>query len=151
MKRLKTLILGLGFAFFVAAPVFAVAIPASSVNAAPTADSSCEQRFLGAPTWFRGMAAKDANDKCFIMSPEDFGGIGNFIWRIALNIIEMGLFIAGYLAVFFILFGGFQFLTGGGNPGQIEKARKTILNAVIGLVISMASIAVTNLIFGLLG
>ena len=38
-------------------------------------------------------------------------------------------------------------MTGGSVPGQIEKARKSILNAVIGLVIALGAIGITNLIF----
>ncbi|MCK9623145.1 MAG: hypothetical protein M0R47_21745, partial [Methylobacter sp.] len=94
----------------------------------------------------RGLTDADCN----ILSPDKAGGLSTFIWKIVLNIIEIGLFIAGYAALFFILYGGFLFLTGGSNPSQIEKARKSILNAVIGLVISISAIAIVKLIFGIL-
>ena len=41
-------------------------------------------------------------------------------------------------------------MTGGALPAQLEKARKTILNAVIGLVIALAAIALTNLVFNII-
>ena len=65
-------------------------------------------------------------------------------------LIEIALILAGWLALFFILYGGFLFITGGGNASQVEKARKSIFNAVIGLIISIGAIAITNLAFGLL-
>ena len=40
-------------------------------------------------------------------------------------------------------------MTGGGNPAQVEKGRKSILNAVIGLAISVSAVALTNFIFGI--
>jgi hypothetical protein len=157
MKKIRTLILGLAIAIFAAAPLAIVAAPTTTFAAAPTQPSDCEYRILLMPTWFRGLVVVDNGD-CRIISPgeADPNGSGTidlagFIWRIALNVIEIGLFIAGYAALFFIIYGGFQFLTGGSNPGQIEKARTTILNAVIGFVISIAAIGITNLIFGIIG
>lgn len=169
--RLKNLVFIALFAAFVIAPVVSIAQPTTTFAALPTAadqkaiDAKCEKRILGIPTWFRGLSTIDAGGNCQVLSPDELNtntavdgagkptepsnGLSNFIWAVALNVIEIGLFLAGYVALGFILFGGFQFLTGGSNPSQIEKARKTILNAVIGLAISIASIAVVNLIFGL--
>lgn len=118
-----------------------------------TADD-CSKRFLTFPTWFRGLVDVDGNNNCYIISPTDTPpggtaaiGISNYVWKIVLNVIEIVLQLIGYLAVFFIIYGGFRFMTRGDNPSEVEAARKTIMNAVIGLVISMASIAIVNLIF----
>lgn len=151
-QSLKKLFLALGFAMFIAAPVM-------TVIATPTtyaADSSCEVRILGIPPWYRGLAEKDAKGDCAIVSPGtimngEVLSLSSFIWHIVLNVIEIGLYLAGYIAVFFILYGGFQFMTGGNNPSQVENARKTILNAIIGLVISISAVVVVNLIFGIIG
>jgi len=153
MKTIKQFITIIALALFVVTPVVALASPVPSYaapaptpapGATPPAAKTCEYRILGMPTWFRGLTDTDCN----IISPEKApGGLSGFIWAIVLNIIEIGLFIAGYVALFFVIYGGFQFLTGGNNPSQIEKARKTILNAVIGLAISMGAIAIVNLIF----
>lgn len=152
MGLLKKIAVTLGFVVFVAAPVVTVAAPVTTY----AAGADCERGILGMPTWFRGLT----NDKCDIISPSEPRdpadpsseplGLSGFIWKIALNVIEIGLFIVGYAALFFILYGGFQFLTGGSNPTQTEKARTTILNAVIGLAISMAAIGIVNLIFRLI-
>jgi hypothetical protein len=135
------------FAVAVASPVMTAVISPTSY----AADKSCEQSvFLGIPPWYRGLSSVDASGKCSIDSPKD-GNLSGFIWHIVLNVIEIALYLVGYIAVFFILYGGFQFLTGGSNPSQIEKARKTILNAVVGLVISISAVVIVNLIFGILG
>lgn len=155
MKLIKKAMLVLGFAVFVAAPVVTFAAPQDSFAAVSSA-KDCERSILGIPTWFRGLAVVKAG-KCEIAGPGQTLSNGKsldltgFIWRIALNIVDIGLSVVGIIAVFFILYGGFQFLTGGSNPGQVEKARKTILNAVIGLVISLGAVAIVNLVFGIIG
>ncbi|UTX51361.1 hypothetical protein KI440_00110 [Candidatus Saccharibacteria bacterium TM7i] len=130
------------FALFVAAPF------AATISPAPTASAACTDRLLGVPTWYRGLTT---GADCTVEMPS--GGsdeIGGFVWKLALNIIEMVLVVVVYIAVGFILYGGFLFISGGGNPGTVEKARKSILNAVIGLVIAMAAIAIVNFIFGVI-
>lgn len=154
MKYIKKLISAIIFSVFIAAPAMSFVLPGNAF--AVTNDKTCEQSILGIPTWFRGLAVRDSSGACTIVSPgSDLNGtkldLTGFIWRIALNIVDIGLSVAGIIAFFFILYGGFQFLTGGSNPAQIEKARKTILNAVIGLIISLGAVAIINLVFGILG
>lgn len=149
-KRLAAI---LGFALFVGAPVFAVVAPSVSY-AAPA--KTCNQHFLTFPTWFRGLVDPAT---CEIVSPNDPSlgkamnndRLSNFIWHIVLNIIEIALQLVAYLAVFFIIYGGFQFLTNGANPSGIEKARTTLLNAVIGLAIALGAVGLVNLIVTVIG
>jgi hypothetical protein len=139
----KNAVLGIFFIFAVASPVMAVATPQ------PVSAAGCEGRVLGIPPWYRGLT-KENPPKCDLKSPNDLGGLSNYIWRIVLNGVEMAIVIVAYIAVFFLLYGGFLYLTGGALPAQLEKARKTITNAIIGLVIAMAAIALNNLIFGII-
>ena len=150
MKRLKNIFIGIAFALFIAAPATVVITPTSTQAFTP--DESCEMRLLLLPVWFRGLATRDDAGECVIASPDEVsGGLTGFIWKIVLNVIEMGMIIAGYVAVFFILYAGFLFLTNGSNPSTVEKARVTIINAVIGLAIALGSIGILNLIFRIIG
>jgi hypothetical protein len=150
MKRLKTLIAGIALIVFAAAPLVVVAAPTTS--AAFQNEPDCEGRLLGIPPWFRGLAIKDGDGNCGVVAPDDVdGGLQGFIWKIALNIVEMGMVVAGYVAFFIILYSGFLFLTNGSNPSVIEKARTGIINAVIGLAIALAAIAIVNVIFRITG
>lgn len=148
MKKFLTIIFTSVFIFFVAAPVATTTL-SPSVSAA---SSGCDTSFLGIPPWYRGLTT-GSGANCTVISPNDpsVGGLQNFIWRIVLNGIQMALVISAYIAIFFILYGGFLYITGGGNAAQIEKGRKSIFNAVIGLVIAMGSIAITNFIFTIIG
>ena len=141
---IKSLLLGGLFIFAFASPVMATIAPAQSAHA----DAACEGRLLGIPPWYRGLTS--AAPKCTIVSPDEAGGLSSFIWKIVLNVIEMAIVATAYVATGFILFGGFLYITGGALPAQLEKARKTIFNAVIGLVICLAAIALTNLVFNII-
>ena len=103
-------------------------------------------RFLGFPTWYRGLT--DAPPDCNIKTHSDSGGLGNFIWHIGLNIVEIILVAIAYIATAYFLYGGLLFIVSRGNPDGATRARSTILNAIIGLIISMASIALVNFVVG---
>jgi hypothetical protein len=146
MKRLRNMITAAGLALMVLSPIVVVAAPATTYAVSSAED--CYQRFLTFPVWYRGLAEVDAAGNCGIKSPAAApGGIGGFIWRIVLNAIEIGLHAVGYLAIAFIIMGGFMYMTAGGDAKLIEKGKKTLTNAIIGLVMSIASIAIVNLIF----
>jgi hypothetical protein len=153
MNRLKQVALLLGMSAIVGGTVF-VTVGSNTVAAVAivkgSSVSDCSQGFLTFPTWFRGLVkvgeAAPGVYECVIESPNDVGGIGPFITHIALNVIEIGMQLVGYLAAGFILYGGFMFLTSQGAPDATAKARKTILNAVIGLIISIVAVAAINFI-----
>lgn len=115
---------------------------AGSMMAPTPAAAVCVDRFLTFPTWYRGVT--DGN--CEITMPSN--DLSGFIWRIALNIVEIMLQLAGYVAVAFVIYGGFLFMISTGSPEGAAKARTTIFNALIGLVLSIASVAIVNLIAG---
>ncbi len=50
--------------------------------------------------------------------------------------------ISGTLAVLFIVYGGFQYITAGADEERIRKARRTIRNALIGIVVVLFSYAI---------
>jgi hypothetical protein len=150
MNTLRQFSLGVLFTFLLAVPVLNLVQPTSTAQAA----AECEGRLLGIPPWYRGLTGPAP--ECAIISPTDGGLSGNseseklltFITIIALNIIEMIVVITAYVATFFILYGGFLFITGGSNSSSIEKARHSILNAVIGLAIALSAVGILNLIYG---
>lgn len=111
-----------------------------------TAGAACSPpRLLTFPAWYKGL--QDPNDCRSLKSPGDVG-LSKYIWTIVFNIIEILLQLVGYLCVAFIIFAGFRFMVSSDSPDGMTKARKTLLNAVIGLVISIASVAIVNLIAG---
>lgn len=62
------------------------------------------------------------------------------------NIIYAALLFAGVVALFFILYSGFKFVTSGGDPKQVDGAKKTATFAIIGLVVILLSFFIINFI-----
>ena len=62
------------------------------------------------------------------------------------NIIGALLSFAGAVALFFIIFSGFKYMTSGGDSKQLEGARKTLTYAIIGLVVILGSFFIINLV-----
>lgn len=57
------------------------------------------------------------------------------------GITRVLLIVAGLVAFIYLIIGGYQYVTAGGNAEQAQAARTTILNAIIGLVIILGSYA----------
>jgi hypothetical protein len=63
------------------------------------------------------------------------------------RIINVALGLLGMVILVLIIYGGFLWMTAAGNDDQVTKAKKIMTNAVIGLVIVMASYAIANFVF----
>lgn len=137
-QKLQTWLLALAFAASVGGTVTGVASPQVS-------SAACHDQLLTFPAWFKGLS--DPAHNCDIKSPSQVpGGLKGFILVIAFNIVDILLQAAAYASVIFIIYGGFRFIVDAGSPDAVVRARKTILNAIIGLVISIMSIGIVNLI-----
>ncbi len=133
----------------VAVATISPALTASAAVAPDPAAKNCRASFLGFPAWYDGIT----NSDCSLMSPQQLGGdpntqISRYISIITLNIIQIMLMLVAYVSVAFIMYGGFKYLTSAGDSNGVSGGKKTILNAIIGLVISFMSIAIVNLIAG---
>ena len=62
-------------------------------------------------------------------------------------IINTLLMVAGIIAVLFLIIGGFQYITSGGNDELAGQGKKTIQNAIIGIVIIILSYTLVTVIF----
>ena len=64
------------------------------------------------------------------------------------NMIKGGLSAVGLIFFILIFYGGFSWMIARGNEQKVEKAKNTVIAASIGLVIVLASYAITILIGG---
>lgn len=67
------------------------------------------------------------------------------------SVLNVVMLIAAVLVFAYLIFGGIQWITSGGDKGKAEEARNKITAAVIGLIIVAASYAVINLVVNFLG
>ncbi|MGB4762542.1 MAG: pilin [Candidatus Saccharimonas sp.] len=122
---------------------------AIGVFMAPTqAFAACTDSALAIPAWYKGMQSTD----CKFDPIKDGNGKPDPVKtavRIGMNVIQAALVVAGYVAVFMIMKGGFMYMTSAGDPGGMSSAKKSITNAVIGLVIAVLAASIVNAIASL--
>jgi hypothetical protein len=67
------------------------------------------------------------------------------------NILALLFFFAALLAFIFIIIGGIQWITAGGDKAAAQAARDRITAAVVGLLIVVAAFAITLILSVVLG
>jgi len=82
-----------------------------------------------------------------IQAPSALGGPAT-VGELATRVTNLLLGIAGVVSVIFIIIGGIQYASSAGNEQGTTKAKDTITNAVIGLVISVLAFAIVNFLLG---
>lgn len=65
---------------------------------------------------------------------------------VIMDLILIALWITGTLSVLFVIIGGIRYVTAHGNEEQAEAAKKTILHAIIGVVIVVLSFVIVRVI-----
>lgn len=99
--------------------------------------------FFGFPHWWKYV--KNGN----------YDGVGNCtptiqfpegIWAIVFAGIDILLYLAGLVAVISIIIAGISYITAAGNSDAITKARKRIVNALIGLAVVIIASAIVSFI-----
>lgn len=100
---------------------------------------------LLAPSW---AAAASGN----VRTPDKLRGTGFTNLSDAIGkIFNISITVAGVIFVLLFLFGGIQYLAAAGNEENTNKAKKLLVDAVVGLVIVVVSWAVGTYILQLLG
>ena len=103
--------------------------------------------FFALKPWYHGLT--DGN--CNIKNPVDAdGGIAKFVWTIVLNILYDISVMVGYVTILMIAWGGYLYMFSRGDVGKAEKGKKTLISAVIGLVIAMLAGVIMNTISAIL-
>lgn len=96
---------------------------------------------LGFPTWYKYI--RDPTD-CKVVKIDNISDV----WLIVAAIIEILIRIAGIFAVAFVMYGGFRYITSQAEPDAVNKARQTIISALIGLAIAVLASVIINFIAG---
>lgn len=112
------------------------------------ADGCPDGKILTLKPWYDGLMKPDCSIRTPGSSTESMAG---FVWKIVLNIVDDLFQVVAYITTGFIMYGGFLMLTSSGSPDKTSKAIKTIINAVIGLVVALASIAIVNMVSSRIG
>ena len=141
-KIIKTLLA----AFLIALPVATTTLsqPTFATDGQKTTTTgsfgSCRELFLGITSWDCGVNS----------DPKNESDLSNNVKRIAENVMGMILALAGYLALGFVIWGGYQYMMSSGDPGKTANAKKTLINAFIGLAITVLAKTIMGTIVGVL-
>ncbi len=127
IQRIKLLIVSLG-------AVFAVAAPAVAVSA---------QTGVTEPNVACGIELKGTNCGTSVNPDEGENRVVNIIKTI-INVLSL---IVGAICIIMIVFGGFKYMTSGGESAGVSGAKNTILYAVVGLVVVLLAQAIVRFVF----
>ena len=117
--------------------------------------ADCNDSFMGFRPWYYGLTQSDTD--CTLKVP----GVSNssqpndvdltvFVWAIILNILAILFGVIGYLAIGFLIFGGFTYVMARGDPGRIAKGKNTVIRAIIGLVICILASLISGLVVNII-
>lgn len=67
------------------------------------------------------------------------------------NIINTILYVAGVVAVTMLIIGGIRFMISRGDKDKVQKAKNTVVYAIIGLILVIFSYAIVNFIVSATG
>jgi hypothetical protein len=115
-----------------------------SVSARSTVNCTTDknQTFLGLPKWYKYLeVTRDDSGRCSPTVNSLNGAL-----PIGLAVLEGMLRLASLVAVVMIFVAGFRYITSQGNPDAAAAARKTAINALIGLVIVVMATGLVSFI-----
>jgi hypothetical protein len=133
------------FFVLVAMAVGLAIVPSEAVHACinTTTGTQDASGFFSIPPWHHYLACS-----------ED-GGVNNDIeldqlWLIGAALLEGLMRVAGVVSIFFIIYGGFKYMSSQGSPDGTASARRTIINSLVGLLIAIFASVVVSFAMDLL-
>jgi hypothetical protein len=99
------------------------------------ADACTGQGFL--PDLFNGLRNSDCS-----VNITSFGDITHLL----INFLSALLSFAGVIAAVFVIIGAFFYITSNGEPAGIKRGKDTVVNALLGLGITLVALGIINFI-----
>ena len=117
--------------------------------------AACSGDFLTFRPWYKGLIMNEERGRCDVKAEENFGGTDDSrfvasIWIIILNVLSNLFSVVGYLAIGFLIFGGYMYLLARGDPSKIAKGKKTVISAIVGLIVCILASLIANTIVHIL-
>ena len=114
----------------IAASTLMMAVPAAVPATVGAASNGCNSNIAGKIA----QGAKDATGDN--VSCSGGAGVGeSSITDLAKKVVNLFSIIVGAVAVIMIIYGGFRYITSGGESGRVGNAKNTLIYAIIGLII----------------
>lgn len=133
MKKLKSIFTSLALAIAMLAPVAMVGQVASAQLQTNTADPSQSLQQGTCLNTTSGCSTTASGDK---------------VNSLVATIINIFSWVVGVISVIMIIYGGFKYITSGGDAGGVTGAKNTILYAIVGLVIVALAQVIVQFVLG---
>jgi len=65
------------------------------------------------------------------------------------RVLTIAFSLIGGVSLVFVIIGGFRYMMSGGNEESVTQARKTVLYALVGLIVVMLAVAIVNIVLNL--
>jgi hypothetical protein len=155
MKKFKNKLIGCAVILLSVLSIttfFSMSQTSAAANTVTPETKQCKEfskSFLTFPAWNRGLKCEKktiTNDQGKVVStvvstkvPYEENGIPTFVWTVVLNCLDILLRVAGILAVVFLMYNGFQYLTSSGSADKISKAKTGMWQSIVGLLIAASA------------
>lgn len=134
MNRLK-LFLASTLALLAMLPIFAL-IPATTYAADISQGLCSGANFEAGPNATCTVSADDGKNK---------------VQKIVNQVVNVFSWVVGVVSVIMIIYGGFKYITSGGDSNGVTSAKNTILFAIVGLVIVALAQVIVKFVIGTVG
>ncbi|HEY5442181.1 MAG TPA: pilin [Candidatus Saccharimonadales bacterium] len=127
IQKFRNYALSIVLALTFAAPILVPSAVYASEGSANTCSDIGNNVATGA-----NQAAGDASNSINCAAT---GVDSNSIGKIAQNVVKIFSILVGAVSVIMIIYGGFRYITSGGDSGRVGNAKNTLIYALVGLVI----------------
>ena len=124
IHKIKNLLFVAATMLTFAAPTLVPAAVSAACNATSPIQTGIGSGVDGATNSAKNTACSDVGDT----------GAGS-IQSLAKKVVNVFSIIVGIVAVIFVIYGGFRYITSGGDSGSVGNAKNTLVYALVGLVI----------------
>ena len=114
-----------------------------------TPNPKCEHSIIGLKPWYAGLVGSNGGVDCVVGTPTE-ADLPLFVWTIVLNVLADVFIVAGYVALGFVIFGGYKYIMSAGEPGKVAQGKQILVSAAIGLIITILATAIVNIIISVL-
>lgn len=118
----------------------------SKISAPIIAGLMCASLSLVSPTFAENSICNEENVPPEVKAASGCSGTTTELPDYVQTVLYTIISVLGIVAVIYIIIGGVSYMTSTGDPQKTQKARKTILYAVIGLVICVLAFAIVNFV-----
>ena len=116
-----------------------------------SAFAACNKpKFFGLSPWYQHLELDESANCAVAQSNFADDQMIATVWKIILTILSDLFFVAGVLAVVYLIYTGIIFITSAGDPGAVTKAKRALVGTLTGLVIVLLAQVVVNTILSLI-